>query len=343
MMDYEMFSTYVKERTPQLIPDNYHCDIHPVKKGNDTVKEGLCILPNDIPNGRTICTPIIYIENMYEAYKGTGSGEIDSIINDTISYLLKDESIDMNKQVALQSVAEVLAGNADNRIIFDLINTDANKEFLETVPSRKMQDLSIIYKLYINKAENGGFMSITITNGLQDRLGLSENELYQLAQKNTKEILPIEVKSIFDTLKESSYGYMIPDIQVSKDEEMYIITNKEKTNGAVNMLYTDTLDQVADRFDSDDIYIIPSSIHEVIAVSKEVVERQGSVQEMSDFIHFVNADNVSEEERLSNQLYHYDKTTKELSIVSDSNLNRDIKECDNVIDFDNGTRKHRSR
>ena len=53
--------------------------------------------------------------------------------------------------------------DADEKVVFQLINTEQNKSFLEQVPHREFQDLSIIYKLVVN-ADTESIQSIKVTN-----------------------------------------------------------------------------------------------------------------------------------------------------------------------------------
>ena len=102
-----------------------------------------------------------------------------------------------------------------------------------------------------------------------------------------------ETMSVIDEVKGSSKGM-----------DLYVMTNSEKFNGASELLFPENLDELSKKFDSD-IYIIPSSTHEIIAISsigKDVNELQEMVNE----------------DRLSNEVYHYDKNKKELTVASDA-------------------------
>ena len=55
--------------------------------------------------------------------------------------------------------------DANEKIVFQLINTEQNKTFLELVPHREFQDLSIVYKVIIS-ADKDAVQSSKITNEL---------------------------------------------------------------------------------------------------------------------------------------------------------------------------------
>ena len=87
------------------------------------------------------------------------------------------------------------------------------------------------------------------------------------------------------------------------------MTNKNMTWGAVNILYTDSLKQMADFLDSD-LWILPSSVHEIILLKADPdtsLILRNMVQEINDTY-------VEENEVLSNNIYYYNRNTNEISI-----------------------------
>ena len=62
------------------------------------------------------------------------------------------------------------------------------------------------------------------------------------------------------------------------------------------------------------LYILPSSVHEVLAVSTELTEPE----ELAQMVAEVNMQKVALEERLSNQVYHYDKDLRKLTLATDT-------------------------
>ena len=87
-----------------------------------------------------------------------------------------------------------------------------------------------------------------------------------------------------------------------REQQMYVVSNKNCVNGAINAFKEDVLTDLANKIGSD-LYIIPSSIHECIIISTDF----GDPDEASEMIHFVNADFVQEEEQLSDHVYIFSK------------------------------------
>ena len=76
---------------------------------------------------------------------------------------------------------------------------------------------------------------------------------------------------------------------------------------------SDELHELAESLESD-LYILPSSVHEVIAVSSDM----GSPEMLAQMVVEVNMQEVSLDERLSNQVYHYDKDLRKLTLATDT-------------------------
>ncbi len=193
------------------------------------------------------------------------------------------------------------------QIIFGLINTEYYKEFLSSAPHREFHDLSIAYyELGQDKKR-----ATLITNQAADEQDLSEQELYELAMKNTKEWSSPTVKKVSDLFKK--FDEEIKD-ELPEEQEIYVITNECYQLGAISILYEDVLDKVA-KIVGTDLYLLPSSEHEFLAVT---VNGPLTVDELQELVHYVNITQVKLDERLSNQVYHYDMTTKEITQATHS-------------------------
>jgi len=68
---------------------------------------------------------------------------------------------------------------------------------------------------------------------------------------------------------------------------------------------------------------LPSSIHEVIAVSADF----GSPDELAEMVYEINMDQVDINDRLSNQVYCYDKDLRTLRLATDT-INKSLDDVD---------------
>lgn len=194
-----------------------------------------------------------------------------------------------------------------DQIVCRLVNTEKNRVWLRRVPHREFLDLSIVY----HQMDKNGFLAYLITWDDAHESQLSESELYELAMKNTKELCPLELKTmatIAEKLNESVNKAR------SAKEESYYVSNQFRKHGAIAILYEGTLEKIS-RITESNLYIMPTSIHECLVASVDAVPVLEAMQER---LQFVNQHIVDEEIRLSNQVYHYDMETKEITQVTHS-------------------------
>lgn len=98
---------------------------------------------------------------------------------------------------------------------------------------------------------------------------------------------------------------------------MYVVTNSCQINGAVSMVFEDILHGLAEATGTD-LYILPSSVHEVIAVPADI----GSPETLAEMVEEINLGQVPLNERLSNQVYYYEKEQRRLSMATDTPAKR---------------------
>lgn len=310
-MNYELFKEVVAEKFTEFMPEEYknsQVDVHSVTKVNKTM-DALNLVPTGEERYQT--SPTIYINNMYEHYKEC----------DDLQAVLQAGAETMQKAFQeLPNVGQMVDfDQAKDNIVMVLINTEQNKSMLESVPNRQFQDLSIIYRWVIDK-DKEGISSTIVNNGLAEKLGMNEVQLYNAAVENTIRLFPPTIKSMNDVIRDMFIKDGMPDEiadmmigEVPENNMMYVISNERGVNGAVSMLYEDNLHQLAEKLETD-LYIMPSSIHETIAVSCDM----GDPNELAQMVNEINMDQVALEERLSNQVYHYDKDLRKLSMATDT-------------------------
>lgn len=308
MMNYEIFKEVVKEKFMDYLPEQYQgmkLDIHSTEKVNQTM-EGLTLMGEGVR-----VSPTIYLNNMYEHYKET----------EDLQRVLTDAAVMMDK--AMTEAPDIIPSldmeSAKDNIVFQLVNTEQNKTLLADAPNRAFQDLSIIYR-WVVKVEDSGIQSTVVHNSLAKQLGMSEDEMFKAAVENTRRIFPPSIRNMNEVIRDMFMkDGMPPEIaemmigEIPPEQSMYVISNEQGINGAISMLYEDKLHSLAEDLETD-LYIMPSSVHEVIAVSSNM----GDPNELAQMVAEINMDQVSLEERLSNQVYHYDKDLRKLSLATDT-------------------------
>lgn len=308
MMNYEIFKEVVKEKFMDYMPEKFkgmELVAEPVEKVNVTL-DGIILREE----GRNI-SPTIYINDMYKKYQDCG--DLEETLMAACDFMER-----AYEQVPVVDVDSIMK-DANEKIVFQLINTEQNKTFLEQVPHREFQDLSIVYKVIIS-ADKDAVQSSKITNEFAKRLGMSEEQLFKCAAENTRRLFPPVVRSMNDIMREmfarDGMPQEIADMMIAEippEQTMWVISNEKGINGAASMLYENELHELAESLESD-LYILPSSVHEVIAVSSDM----GSPEMLAQMVVEVNMQEVSLDERLSNQVYHYDKDLRKLTLATDT-------------------------
>ncbi len=308
MMTYEIFKEVVTEKFMEFSPKQYEemsLVSRSVEKVNKTV-DGLTLEGEGVR-----FSPTIYINDLYEKYKE----------NENLSLVLTEAAslMDQAMREGVDIIPSIQMENAKDNIVFQLVNTEQNKGLLENVPNRAFQDLSILYR-WVVKVEEDGIQSTVVNNTLAKQLGMREEELFSLAVENTKRIFPPNVRNMNEVMREMFLRDGMPEdmlemmfAETSPEQSMYVISNEQGIHGAISMLYEDKLHTLAESLETD-LYIMPSSVHEVIAVSSNM----GDPNELAEMVAEINMEQVSLEERLSNQVYHYDKDLRKLTLATDT-------------------------
>ena len=307
MMDYEVFKEVVKENLLDYMPEKYQDSemrVDSVEKINRKM-DGLSLR---LEGGGSI-SPTIYISDMYKEYLRTGD------LQETMQNAA--EAMDKAFQQTVLPPLDLQA--AKDNIIFQLVNTIQNEDMLQKMPHREFQDLSIIYRWVVSMDEKG-FSSTMINNNLAKELGMGEEQLFKAAAENTRRILPPTVKSMNEVMREMFIADGMPpsmaDLMIGEmepEQTMWVISNECKISGAASMLYEDKLHKLAEKVGSD-LYVMPSSVHEVIAVSVNM----GEQEQLAQMVAEINMDQVELGERLSNQVYHYDKDLRKITLATDT-------------------------
>lgn len=181
---------------------------------------------------------------------------------------------------------------------YRLINAERNADILKKILHRKFLNLVVIYRVIIerNSKENIG---LDLTDEMIQRLGISIEELEENSIKNTRAD-GFEIKSLADVL----------GLEANSGVPMYILSNSCGQNGANILLFPEEIKKVADLLNSD-LWIIPSSIHEVIAIPITICGKE----EINMIIQEVNNTQVNAEEILGYKLYKYSREIGKVEIA----------------------------
>lgn len=313
MFSFEEFQEYVMDHIREYLPEEYanaEVSVRTVQKLNGVTLQGLEIWTPEMKQGTGV-TPTIYLNGIYENYE---NGVDLEVIMEHIGNLER-QSMDLPEDVAEIKEMYKDVNYVKDRLIVSLISAERNVNFLKDKPYRMLEDLAIFYKVLISKDANGTG-TITVTNNHMEYWGLTEEQLYETAIKNSNVLEPPSIDRLTnvmaDLMRAQGMDEDIIENQLKEDDiDMYVISNTTKANGASVIVYSDALQQVAENLGSD-LYILPSSIHEVLALPVG----NKDVDSLEEMVRCVNQTEVSPTEVLSDNVYKYDAESRTLSLAS---------------------------
>ncbi len=296
VMDFMNFTTLIRDEVEKKVGDCFQVRLHDVRKNNGAVLKGLTVMQDD-----SNISPTIYLNNYYEEYTNgrvTLAGVVNGVV-DTYNLNKVNHSVDMCYFLNFESVKQC--------VVYSLVNTEKNRVLLEDVPYKEFLDLSIIFKCLVSDDELGT-ASILIHNSHMKMWGVTVEELYQAAEENTPQLQEYEIKSMAETLRdiEEEFGEFDHETCMEGIRDvvpMYVLSNKSRVEGAACILYPNLIEDFADA-SGGSLYIIPSSVHEVILLPAGQGEESAEIKSM---IREINDTQVSPEEVLSYSLYFYDR------------------------------------
>jgi hypothetical protein len=325
MLDFDEFQSYVCDNIKDFLPEEFESakvDVNLVIKNNDKKLHGLVIRKED-----SNISPTIYLEQFYEGYKEHG---IDLEV--VMEHIAQVELEHCNPSQDYSDVAEKFRDTdfIKSHVVLALVNAEKNAELLKEIPHVLKEDLAIIYKIYLG-GNSEGTSTITVRNQHMKGWDITPEELHECALENSRRLLPVKVQDMESVLREMMGGDLAEDMlpKVSEEQRMYVVTNEQKVNGAAGIIYSDVLEQLSEKIGTD-LYILPSSVHEIIAISSSY----GTPDELARMVKEVNSTQVSAEDQLSDHVYKFSADTKTLSIADVSGEELDIsKVCEEREDY----------
>lgn len=165
---------------------------------------------------------------------------------------------------------------------------------------------------YVKFQDGEANMAANVSESLLKIWNKTFDEVYECAQNNAKKnvrIIPMKQIMLEVMIRESGNHITEEEIEgmknyldlISPDEFMYVLTNQSKHLGASAIIYDDVLNEAAKILKTEKIIILPSSIHEVIAIPySEDKER------FIEMVKEVNGTEVDPKDRLTDAILVWD-------------------------------------
>lgn len=291
-MNYDDFLQVVASKLQKEVDPAIEIMQRDTTKNNGVVYKGFMFSQLDVN-----VSPTIYMEEYYKLYcEGKSLDEIVERVLELYNEIKVKES--------WKDLDVIKYERVKHKIVMRLIHREFNRELLMETPYLPFLDLAIVFCVLLD-ANSYGTVSMTVGKEHLAMWGVTLEELYARAKKNTPNLLPedfVELCAFIEKATGRSCSLM--------QNTMYVLSNRIKNFGATAILYPQCLKKIGDYL-KDDFYMIPSSIHEVIIVPKQFAIEESIFSEM---IQHVNEDQLEPDEILSDHVYYYERKNNRLGM-----------------------------
>ena len=288
----------MKQAVSLELGEGYNVKEVSVEKNNGVCLDALLIKKNGLN-----LSPTVYLNSYYEDYL---DGEC---IRNAAGRLVKDymaalpeEGIDIGFFEDYEEVRK--------RLSFKLISSELNEELLESIPHLPFLDLEIAfyYSVDVGKMDGG---AILVRKTHMEHWGVKTEDLMRDSMENAPKILPgtcREICNLMESICPEKAGMLTEEL---RDLNLYVLSNERLTLGAAVMLYPGKMEEVSELLGSN-VYIIPSSIHEIIVLSDR---NETDLTYLKDMIKVINRTQIAPQDVLSDSLYYFDRETGKITVA----------------------------
>lgn len=294
-MEYKEFVEYIKMNAGYIAGEGGNITINHVIKNNGCEMDGLVIMEK----GKDIA-PTIYLDSFYELY--TNGENIKNIIRQ-IEVIYEQNKNNVTFDVNILKHFDTIK----DKIVYKVVNYRSNEKLLEQVPHKRILDLAVVFYCLLDNEYGRSATALIYNNNLKN-WNVTIDDVYKAALKNTPYLLHSKISSmaaLFEKCGVNVDGEEV-DLKDYVPSDMYVLTNESKLNGAACILYENVLYDFAQKLGAD-LYILPSSVHEVILLPKlSMFEKD----ELVNMVKEVNTEGVAADEVLSDHVYEYNRTER---------------------------------
>lgn len=284
-MNYIGFENELKELVKKELGRDVQISFEVVEKNNGKSEESIVFYK------QKECSQIVVgLPGLYEIYRTT----------ENMRYSF-ERILDILRRGERISVDEAFCDweRIKGLISMRLINLEWNRNRLKGLAYKEFFNLAVTFHVGVCQSEEST-INLIVSREMMKSWGITADDLWETVMSNLK-----QEEFQIHTLREMilSLKRWGSDSKEESSEIIYVLTNRNNVYGAVGMFRIDMLSELAERLEKD-LYIIPSSLHEVMLVP----DREGiEAQELKNMLKTVNTDIVLKEEWLSNELYYFSR------------------------------------
>lgn len=294
LANYSEFKDKVIEAVKKEVGSGFSVSSECVTKCNGVKMDAVTIRKDNCNIGS-----VVYLNGYFDEY--TDGKSLDKIVAEIVKV---GQSEDEHK-LAIDKVASdfLCYEKVKNNITFRVLSYEMNKEYLKDAAYVRRLDLALVFQIELAKDEVS-VGTVVIRDNHMKEWGVDLETIYLQAFANVskQEYLFRPITDVIGDMLD-----MTPAPQV--DAKMWVLSNKSSVFGACVMFYPGVLKKCAEKMGLEKVYILPSSIHEVLLITTEL-----AVTELRELVQSVNSTAVSAQEVLSQNVYVYDTNEGQLLI-----------------------------
>lgn len=295
VLDIELLAEKLVRDLRAIYGEGYEVSSAVSRKINSRILHGILIKKKGIN-----VTPSIYLENYYEDYaKGkTSYWEVLEAIRKCHDNNSFQEPYDITFFHEYEKV--------NKRFVFRVINYEMNRDYLKDMIFHRYLNLAVIVQYMLND-NSFGEATITLRNEHLKLWGVEREDVFAQARKNSPFLCPAVVMTMEELLKNKFSGRM----DGLCAPQMYVVTNKRGCNGAGVVFYDGLLSQLSEQLQNN-LFILPSSVHEMIIVPDSEKNREMDFKTM---VSEINHTQLMQDEILSDYPYYYERMSGNITML----------------------------
>ena len=296
-MTKKKFYESVAESVSEVLGSGVIVDLQEVTKVNLSL-EGLTIRKQ----GENIA-PTIYLNQYFNQFNDGRA--MDDIVRDIIRVYENNQPENIMNVFKTEDFYDF--DKMKEKIVLKVINTERNLDLLEQVPHLDMEGLGLSVVFYVSLMTGEQSAGILIKNEHLKLWEKTVSDLLTVAEINTNRMHAFTIKSMNEVLS-GMFGFE-EDLIPEDVPALYVLTDENKTFGATQLYLKDKIREFAEK-NNCDVYILPSSVHELLLLRADFPNLEPSY--LKKMVCEVNATEVSDEDFLCDGAYKFELGTDKI-------------------------------
>lgn len=280
-MNFHEFTTQVISEMRRRFP-GYDIQVQEVPKLQGESYTGMAIHPSGGDIALTMDLEALFDRFRNDLYLGNPMKAIEREIKEAVAQMPQFDTEALTNYERMKE-----------KLTLQLVPSAKNKDLLADIPHRNIEDMALAYRFDIGHNERTSY-SILVTNKMLNAYGISAAQLHDDALEAASHSCPATLRNMNEVIR-NMVGQTDPS-------PMWVASIENSQNGACVIQYPHFLDDAAETLGGS-FYVLPSSIHEVLLLADDT---SPSLSELENMVRTINQAEVAPEERLSDNVFHYD-------------------------------------